>query len=136
MDLTKAFQISASGMRAQATRLRVIAENVANASSTAQSPGGEPYRRRLVSFGNVLDRALGIEKVQVTNIFTDASDFGRRYDPGHPAADEDGYVLTPNVNPLIEMADMREAERSYDANLKMIESARTMLRETLQLLKF
>ena len=136
MDLSKTFQISAAGMRAQASRLRVIAENIANSSSTGQTPGGEPYRRRLVSFANVLDRALGVETVRVTDIFTDSSDFGRRYDPGHPGADEDGYVLTANVNTLIEMADMREAERSYEANLKMIQSARMMLRETLQLLKF
>ena len=104
MDLTKTFHISASGMRAQATRLRVIAENIANASSTAESPGGEPYRRRLVSFGNVLDRVMGVEKVQVKSVFTDKSDFGRRFDPGHPASDADGYVLTPNVNTVMEMS--------------------------------
>jgi len=135
MDLTKTFHISASGMRAQATRLRVIAENIANASSTAESPGGEPYRRRLVSFGNVLDRVLGVEKVEVKSIFSDKSEFGRRFDPGHPAADEDGYVLTPNVNMVMEMSDMREAQRSYEANLKALEAARSMLRETLQILR-
>ncbi len=135
MDLGKSFFVSASGLRAQATRLRVIAENIANSSSTAQSPGGEPYRRRLVSFGNILDRALGVEKVQVTNVFTDPGDFGRRLDPGHPAADQDGYVLTPNVNTLVEMSDMREAQRSYEANLKAIQAARSMLRETVQILR-
>jgi flagellar basal-body rod protein FlgC len=135
LDLGKSFFVSASGLRAQATRLRVIAENIANSSSTAQSPGGEPYRRRLVSFGNILDRALGIEKVQVTGIFTDSGDFGRRLDPGHPAADQDGYVLTPNVNTLVEMSDMREAQRSYEANLKAIQAARSMLRETVQILR-
>jgi flagellar basal-body rod protein FlgC len=122
-------------MRAQATRLRVIAENIANASSTAESPGGEPYRRRLVGFGNVLDRVLGVEKVEVKSIFSDKSEFGRRFDPGHPAADEDGYVLTPNVNTVMEMSDMREAQRSYEANLKALEAARSMLRETLQILR-
>ena len=135
MDLGKSFFVSASGLRAQATRLRVIAENIANASSTAESPGGEPYRRRIVSFGNILDRALGVEKVQVTNVFQDSGDFGRRFDPGHPAADEEGYVLTPNVNTLVEMSDMREAQRSYEANLKAIQAARTMLRETIQVLR-
>ena len=135
MDLAKTFHISASGMRAQATRLRVIAENIANASSTAESPGGEPYRRRLVGFGNVLDRVLGVEKVEVKSIFSDKSEFGRRFDPGHPAADEDGYVLTPNVNTVMEMSDMREAQRSYEANLKALEAARSMLRETLQILR-
>jgi flagellar basal-body rod protein FlgC len=122
-------------MRAQATRLRVIAENIANASSTAESPGGEPYRRRLVGFSNVLDRVLGVEKVEVKSIFSDKSEFGRRFDPGHPAADEDGYVLTPNVNTVMEMSDMREAQRSYEANLKALEAARSMLRETLQILR-
>ncbi len=135
MDLIKTFFISASGMQAQATRLRVIAENIANSSSTAQSPGGEPYRRRLVSFEGTLDRALGVETVKVKSIFEDQSDFGRRFDPNHPAADSEGYVLTPNVNPLIEMADMREAQRSYEANLKMIQAARRMLRENVQLLR-
>ena len=122
-------------MRAQATRLRVIAENIANASSTAESPGGEPYRRRLVGFSNVLDRVLGVEKVEVKSIFSDKIEFGRRFDPGHPAADEDGYVLTPNVNTVMEMSDMREAQRSYEANLKALEAARSMLRETLQILR-
>ena len=135
MDLLKTFFISASGMQAQATRLRVIAENIANSSSTAQSAGGEPYRRRLVSFEGTLNRELGVETVRVKSIFEDQGDFGRRFDPNHPAADGEGYVLTPNVNPLIEMADMREAQRSYEANLKMIQAARRMLRETLRLLK-
>ena len=135
MDLSKTFYISASGMRAQATRLRVIAENIANSSSTAQSPGGEPYRRRLVSFENTLDKALGVNLVQVKSVFEDQGAFGRRFDPNHPAADSDGYVLTPNVNTLIEMADMREAQRSYEANLKLIQAARRMLRETVRLLR-
>ena len=135
MDLQKSLQISASGMRAQGTRLRVIAENIANSGSTSQAPGGEPYRRKLVSFGSVMDRELGIETVRVRNIFTDAGAFGRKYMPGHPAADEDGYILTPNVNPLMEMADMREAQRTYEANLRSIQTARMMLTRTLELLK-
>ena len=135
MDLQDALRLSASGMRAQGTRLRVIAENVANSGSMAQAPGGEPYRRKLVSFGSVMDRELGLEKVRVASIFTDKSAFGRKFMPGHPAADEDGYVLTPNVNPLMEMADMREAQRTYEANLRAIQTVRMMLTRTMELLK-
>jgi flagellar basal-body rod protein FlgC len=135
MDLLKALNISASGLKAQGTRLRVIAENLANAESTAQRPGGEPYRRRVVPFGNVLDRELGVEKVKVDNIVPDRSDFRRRFEPGHPAADDKGYVLTPNVNTLLEVADMREAQRSYEANLKAIQSSRSMLQQTIDILR-
>ena len=125
----------AKRMEGLGQRQNLIAENVANAYSTAESPGGEPYRRRLVSFGNVLDRVLGVEKVEVKSVFTDKSDFGRRFDPGHPAANADGYVLALNVNTVMEMSDMREAQRSYEANLKAIQAARLMLRETLQILR-
>ena len=135
MDLLKALNISASGLKAQGTRLRVIAENLANAESTAQRPGGEPYRRRVVTFSNVLDRELGVDKVRVDNIVPDRSDFRRRFEPGHPAADDNGYVLTPNVNTLMEVADMREAQRSYEANLKAIQSSRTMLQQTIDILR-
>ena len=134
-DLFKSLDISASGMRAQGTRLRVISENVANADSTATIPGGEPYRRKLVTFDNELDRSLGVETVRVHSIVADRSSFERRYEPGHPAADEDGYVLMPNVNTLMEMADMREAQRSYEANLKVIESSRSMLQRTIDILR-
>ncbi len=134
MDLFKTLHIAASGMRAQGTRLRVIAENVANAESLAQTPGGSPYRRKLVSFANAMDRELGAETVRVRKIMTDKSEFSRAYQPGHPAADDDGYVLRPNVNTLIEMTDMREAQRSYEANLKAIEASRNMLQKTLQIL--
>ncbi len=134
MDLFKTLHIAASGMRAQGTRLRVIAENVANADSLAQTPGGTPYRRKLVSFANALDRELGAETVRVKKIMTDKSEFSRKYQPGHPAADAEGYVLRPNVNTLIEMSDMREAQRSYEANLKAIEASRSMLQRTLQIL--
>lgn len=134
MDLFKTLHIAASGMRAQGTRLRVIAENVANAESLAQTPGGSPYRRKLVSFANAMDRELGAETVRVRKIMTDKSEFSRAYQPGHPAADSDGYVLRPNVNTLIEMTDMREAQRSYEANLKAIEASRSMLQKTLQIL--
>ena len=135
MDLLKALNISASGLKAQGTRLRVIAENLANAESTAQRPGGEPYRRRVVTFSNVLDRELGVKKVQVGDIVPDQSDFRHRFETGHPSADDKGYVLTPNVNTLLEVADMREAQRSYEANLKAIQSSRTMLQQTIDILR-
>lgn len=134
-DLVKALSISAAGLEAQGTRLRVIAENVANADSAAESPGAEPYRRRVVTFSNVLDRELGLERVEVKDVTLDRSDFGRRFEPGHPAADPQGYIRTPNVNALLEVADMREAQRSYEANLKVIQSARSMLQHTIELLR-
>ena len=135
MDLVKSMKISASGMQAQGTRLRVIAENIANAESTAQTPGGSPYRRKMVSFANTLDRALDAEMVHIKDVRFDRSEFSRRYEPGHPAADDQGYVLVSNVNSLIEMTDMREAQRSYDANLKVIQASRGMLQQTIELLR-
>lgn len=134
MDLLKTLQISAAGMKVQGERLRVIGENIANASTTALGAGGDPYRRKLVSFKNTLDRALGINTVEVAGYTRDTSPFGKRYDPSHPAAGPDGYVLLPNVNALIEMADMREAMRSYEANLSVIEASKSMLRKTIELL--
>ena len=135
MDLMKTMKISASGMKAQGLRLRVIAENIANADSTAESPGSKPYRRKMVTFANTLDRALGAELVHVKGIVPDNTDFSRRYEPGHPAADEEGYVLVSNVNSLIEMSDMREAQRSYEANLKVVQASRAMLQQTVELLR-
>jgi flagellar basal-body rod protein FlgC len=134
-DLFKTLDISASGMRAQGTRLRVISENVANAGSTGQTPGAEPYRRKTVTFTNELDRALDAQIVKVKNVVQDKSEFGRRYEPGHPAADADGYVMVPNVNSLIEMSDMREAQRSYEANLRVIQTSRIMLEQTIGILR-
>jgi flagellar basal-body rod protein FlgC len=134
MDLDKAIAASAAGMKAQGVRLRVIAENLANANSTGQSPGDLPYRRKVVIFKNELDRAAKVEKVRVDRIAVDKSDFQRRHDPSNPAADADGYVLMPNVNPLIETMDMKEAQRSYEANVSVIEASRTMLSRTIQLL--
>ena len=135
MDLAKALKLSAAGMKAQGTRLRIIAENLANAESTAEKPGGAPYRRKVVSFKNVFDRVLGLETVEVEKARADKSPFGRRYDPDHPAADADGYVLLPNVNPLIEMMDMREAQRSYEANLNVIEVSKRLIAGTIDLLR-
>ncbi len=135
MDLSKTLHIAASGMKAQGTRLRVLSENIANAESLAQQPGGEPYRRKLVTFENMMNDELGVNQVRIKDVEADRSPFGREYKPGHPAADGEGYVLTPNVNSLIEMSDMREAQRSYEANLKVIESSRTMLSRTIDLLR-
>ncbi len=135
MDLKNSLYIAAAGMRAEGTRLKVIAENLANVDSVSQTPGGEPYRRKLVSFKSVLDRDLGADLVKVDKVRPDQSDFELRYDPTHPAANADGYVLEPNVNPMVELADMREAERTYDANLNIIESSRTMLQRTIDILK-
>jgi flagellar basal-body rod protein FlgC len=134
-EFAKTMLISAAGLKAQGTRLKVIAENIANADSVAETPGDLPYRRKTVSFKNALDRELGINAVRVNKIGVDKSDFGREYDPGNPAADAEGYVLKPNVNSLIEMTDMREAQRSYEANLTVVEAARTMLLRTVDLIR-
>ena len=135
MELIKSMFISASGMRVQGERSRVIAENVANANSLPSNPGQEPYRRKVLVFKNVLDRELGADVVEVHKRTFDRSDFGKRYDPGHPGANPDGYVLLPNVNGLIEAIDMKEAQRTYEANLNMIETARTMINRTLELIR-
>jgi flagellar basal-body rod protein FlgC len=135
MDLMESLMISAAGMRAQGQRLRVVAENLANADSVSEVPGGDPYRRKTISFKNQLDRELGLETVQVGKVGEDPSDFRMKYDPGNPAADAKGYVKLPNVNSLIEMSDMREAQRSYEANLRAIEVARSMLQRTIDLIR-
>ncbi|HJT15482.1 MAG TPA: flagellar basal body rod protein FlgC [Dongiaceae bacterium] len=135
MDLMESLMISAAGMRAQGQRLRVVAENLANADSVSELPGGDPYRRKTISFKNQLDRELGMETVQAGKVGEDPSDFRMKYDPGNPAADTKGYVKLPNVNSLIEMSDMREAQRSYEANLRAIEVARSMLQRTIDLIR-
>lgn len=136
MDLLSAIgQIAASGMRAQSERLKVVSENIANASSTGNTPGEDPYRRKTISFEEMLDDRTGAHMVSVEDIGRDDTPFERRYDPAHPAADAEGYVKLPNVNPLLEMANMREASRSFEANLNMYETARQMRRNILDLLK-
>ena len=135
MDLNKAMMISASGMRAQSRRLRIISENLANTNSTSRTPGGEPYRRKVMTFRTELDRNLGVKLVKPGKISRDQTEFTLKYDPAHPAANADGYVMLPNVNGLIEMMDMREAQRSYEANLKVIEAARGMLKLTIEALR-
>jgi len=134
-DIIKTMRLSGAGMRAQSTRLRVISENIANANSLAQDPNGQPYRRKMITFKNQLDRAIGMEAVSVKSIKVDNSNFGKRFEPNHPAADADGYVLTPNVNTLIEMADMREAQRSYEANLGVIKASKQMLNGAIDILR-
>lgn len=135
MDLMKSIKISAAGMKAQGERLKVISENIANADSISPVEGGDPYRRKIVTFQNVLDRKLGADLVRVKGIELDKTEFKKNYNPGHPAADKNGYVSLPNVNPLIEMMDMREAQRSYEANLRIISVSKSMLTRTIDLLR-
>jgi len=135
MELAKTLKISAAAMRAQGVRMKTIAENLANSESLSQVPGGDPYRRKVVSFSSFLDRKLNTELVGVSSIDPDQSDFRKRFDAGHPAADKDGYVRLPNVNSLIEMMDMREAQRSYRANLSIIKVAKGMISRTIDLLR-
>lgn len=135
METMKSMLIAASGMRAQAERMRIIAENLANATSTAAKPGEDPYRRQIPVFKAELDRASGAQTVQMSGVVQDTSDFREQYMPGHPAADERGYVKMPNVSSLVEMMDMREAQRAYEANLNVIDNTRTMMARTVDLLK-
>ncbi|MCX8506126.1 MAG: flagellar basal body rod protein FlgC [Alphaproteobacteria bacterium] len=135
MDLKSSMNIAAAGMKAQGARIRIVSENLANSESTSQTPGGEPYRRKLVSFSNVLDSKLGYSTVKVSKVSPDPSDFQLKFDPHHPAANSEGYVLQPNVNNLVEVADMREATRSYEANLNVVDMSRTMLQRTIDILK-
>ncbi|MEQ9640495.1 MAG: flagellar basal body rod protein FlgC [Alphaproteobacteria bacterium] len=135
MEFDKTMAISASALRAQGQRMRVIAENLANANSVPSSPEQEPYRRKVVSFDNELNRELGVNTVKVNKVSPVAGEFAKRFDPDHPGADDDGYVRVPNVNSLIEVMDMREAQRTYEANLQVIEAAKRMLKRTVDLLK-
>ena len=135
MDLTKALSISAHGMEVQTMRLRVIAENLANQDSTGSTQGADPYRRKTVTFENRMDRALGSATVRVKEVGKDPSVLPLRYDPSNPAANAEGYVKLPNVNSFTEMMDMREAQRSYNANVAVMQATRTMLNRTIELLK-
>jgi flagellar basal-body rod protein FlgC len=134
-DLVSAMSSAASGLRAQTVRMRLSAENLANADSTATTPGGDPYRRRTPVFAAVLDRETGAMGVELRRAKEDTSAFPLRFDPTHPAADAAGWVKEPNVSSLIEVADMREAQRAYEANLNVIENARSMASRTLDLLR-
>ncbi len=134
-DFMNSMRISATGLHAQTARMRVIAENIANADSAGKTPDEEPYRRRVPTFKAEFDRELGGYEVKVGRMAYDLSDFETRYEPGHPAADATGYVRYPNVDPLIEAMDMREAQRTYEANLNVISSTRQMVGRTLDILR-
>ncbi|MGH1399261.1 MAG: flagellar basal body rod protein FlgC [Alphaproteobacteria bacterium] len=135
-DILNAIQVSAAGMKTQGTRVRVITENIANANTTGDTPGEDPYRRQTISFKNELDRELGFKLVSVDAIGVDnESQFPLEYRPDHPAADENGMVKMPNVKTLIEMQDAREAQRSYEANLGLLEQSRGMAQRTIDMLR-
>ncbi len=135
MDLLKSMAISASGMKAQGERMRVISENLANKDSVGRTADEDPYRRKMVTFKNALDRETNARKVEVDRVVEDKSDFGLKYDPSHPAANPDGYVKIPNVNALVEIMDMKETQRSYQANLGAIDASKKMIMQTLDILR-
>jgi len=135
MDLIRSISIAASGLKAESGRMRVISENIANADSTARSPGGDPYRRKIPTFDSQLDPDLDARVVSLGRIQRDTSSFRLDYQPGNPMADAKGYVKMPNVNPLVEQMDMREAQHAYEANLNVIGAARRMIARTLDILK-
>ncbi|MGG9999995.1 flagellar basal body rod protein FlgC [Pseudovibrio ascidiaceicola] len=135
MDFIKSMFIAASGLKAQAGRMRVIAENIANADSTGQTPGEDPYRRKVPTFTNSFDSKVEAELVKLGKVREDQSEFKLRYEPDHPAANDKGYVKMPNVSTLVEMADMQEATRSYEANLNVVKSSRSMMQKTLDILR-
>ena len=134
-DFARSMGIASSGLRAQAGRMRVISENIANADSTASTAGGDPYRRKVPTFSSALDRTLDAKVVSLGQIKPDQSDFRVKYEPSNPAADSSGNVKYPNVNPLVEMTDLRDAQRSYEANLNVITATRRMIQRTLDILK-
>ena len=133
--LLSASRLASAGLEAQSLRMRVVSENLANAQSTGATPGADPYARKTVTFRPELDRAAGIASVRLREIGTDDAPFRTEHDPANPAADENGNVKLPNVNMLVEMADMREANRSYEANLQVIKQARAMVASVIDLLK-
>jgi len=135
MDFLKSMAIATSGLKAQSGRMRVLSENIANAESTAQRPGGNPYRRKIPTFQSEIDRSLDARVVTMGRLKTDQSDFQLKHQPGHPAADATGNVKYPNVNSLVEMTDMREAQRSYEANINVIGATRRMIAKTIEILK-
>jgi flagellar basal-body rod protein FlgC len=135
MDFMKSLAVASSGLRAQIGRMRIISENIANADSVSQTAGGDPYRRRIVTFSSELDRNLGANVVQIGPVETDNSDFQVKHEPGNPAANAQGDVKYPNVNSLVEMSDLRDAQRSYEANLNVISATRRMLQRTIDILK-
>ena len=135
MDFGTSMLLAASGMRAQSDRMRVIAQNIANANSTATTPGADPYRRKIATVTSEFDRELGATLVKPSAPRQDMSEFRKQYDPGNPAADKTGYVKMPNVNSLVEIMDMREAQRSYEADLTVMDATKSMLARTVDLLR-
>ena len=135
MDFFKTLTIAASGLRAQSGRMRIISENIANADSTPQSAGADPYRRKIPTFETEFNRSLEVQVVEMGKVSTDNSQFRLKYEPGHPAADQNGNVKYPNVNALVEMTDMREAQRSYEANINVITATRRMIQRTIDILR-
>ena len=135
MDFMKSLTIAASGLRAQMGRMRIITENIANADLLATTPGGDPYRRRIVTFSSELDRSIGADVVKLGRVQPDSSDFLVRHEPGNPAANAQGDVKYPNVNTLVELTDLRDAQRSYEANLNIVTATRKMMQLTIDMLK-
>ena len=135
MDFLRTMAIAASGLKAQAGRMRIISENIANADSTPARPGADPYRRKTLSFTSEFDREIAARTVGIGRVRPDTSEFRMKYEPGHPAADQNGNVKYPNVNSMVEMTDMREAQRSYEANVNLITATRRMIQRTIDILK-
>ena len=135
MDLLKSMKLAAAGMKAKGERMSVISENLANKDSVGRTPEDNPYRRKIVTFKNSLDREMDIKKVEVDKITEDRSEFGIKCHPGHPAADEAGYVKSANVISLVELMDRKETQRAYEANLKTIEASKRMVAQTLDILR-
>lgn len=133
--LSASLKVAGSGLTAQSERLRIVSENLANAQSTGQTPGSEPYRRKTISFAAEIDRTTGASMVEVADVGRDDTAFPIEYQPGNEAANDAGYVKMPNVNVLVEMADMREANRSYQANLQVIKQARDLISMTIDLMR-
>ena len=135
MDFLRTMAIAASGLKAQAGRMRIISENIANADSTPAGAGADPYRRKVLSFTSEFDREIAARTVGIGRVRPDTSEFRMKYEPGHPAADQNGNVKYPNVNSMVEMTDMREAQRSYEANVNLITATRRMIQRTIDILK-
>ncbi len=135
MELIDTIHISSAGLKAQQDRLKVVSQNVANAESVGTRDGALPYRRQTISFKNALDKETGVTLVQTKKVGVDRSDFVKKFEPSNPQADAQGYVLYPNVNPVNEMMDMREAKRGYEANLNVIEASKSMLGQTINLIR-
>jgi flagellar basal-body rod protein FlgC len=135
MDLGNSMVVAASGMRAQSTRMRIIAENIANGNSTPTTPGADPYRRKIATMSSTFDKQLEATVVKAGKPIMDQTPFRSQYDPGNPAADKQGYIKMPNVDNLVEIMDMREAQRSYEADLSVMDASKTMLARTVDLLR-